>query len=56
MESLAQSLKRTLERMKAVRTFAFKEGGEDMGKRVQEVLKSVSRSVRKALELWENDG
>jgi hypothetical protein len=45
-----------MERMKAVRTYAVKEGGEDMGKRVQEVLKSVSESVRKAIELGEKGG
>ena len=56
MESLAQSLKRTLERMKAVRMYAVKEGGEDMGRRVQEVLKSGQESVRKAIELWEKGG
>jgi len=42
--------------MKAVRTYAIKEGGEDMGKRAQEVLKSVSESVRKAIALWEKRG
>ena len=42
--------------MKAVRVFAVKEGGEGKGRRVQEVLKSVSASVRRALELWERDG
>ena len=56
LEALAQSLRRTLERVKAVRVFAVKEGGEGMGRRVQEVLKSVSASVRRALELWERDG
>lgn len=39
-----------------MRTYAVKEGGEDMGRRVQEVLKSVQQSVRKAIELWERGG
>jgi hypothetical protein len=53
LESLAQSLKRSLERMEAVRVFAVKEGGDDMGIRVSEVLTSVTGSIRKALGLWE---
>ena len=42
--------------MKAVRTYAIKEEGENMGKRVQEVLKSVSEGVRKVIALWEKGG
>ena len=53
LEGLAQSLKRTQERMEAVRTHAVKEGGDAMGKRVLEVLRSVAGSVKKAIRLWE---
>jgi hypothetical protein len=53
LESLGQSLKRTLERIDAVRLYAIKEGGETMGKKVKQVLASVSESVTKAVGLWE---
>jgi hypothetical protein len=36
-----------------VRLYAIKEGGETMGKKVKEVLASVSGSVTKAVGLWE---
>src|ERR1700737_3474469 len=49
LDSLGQSLKRTQERMDAVRVYAVKEGGEAMGRRVTEVLGSISGSVNKAV-------
>jgi division protein CdvB (Snf7/Vps24/ESCRT-III family) len=53
LEGLAQSLKRTQERMETVRVYAVKEGGDAMGRRVLEVLGSVAGSVKKAIRLWE---
>jgi hypothetical protein len=51
LETLVQSLRRTLERMEAVRTYAVKEGGDLMGERVNEVLAGAKRSVKKAIGL-----
>ena len=56
LETLTQSLKRTLDRMEAVRMYAIKEGGDIMGNRVTEVLASVAGSIRKAIGLWEKSG
>jgi len=53
LESLAQSLKRTQDRMEAVRLHAVTEGGETMGARVTELLAGISSSVQKAIRLWE---
>jgi hypothetical protein len=53
LESLALSLKRTQDRMEAVRVYAVKEGGETMGARVTEVLGNISSSVQNAVGLWE---
>jgi hypothetical protein len=53
LASLAASLKRALERMEAVRTFAVKEGGEGVGETVGGVLSSVRGAIDKALGLWE---
>jgi hypothetical protein len=53
LETLIQSLRRTLERMEAVRTYALKEGGDLMGKRVSEVLASAKKTVKKAIGLLE---
>jgi hypothetical protein len=39
-----------------VRTYAVKEGGDNMGSRVAEVLASVAESIRKAVGLWEKSG
>jgi hypothetical protein len=56
LETLTQSLKRTLDRMEAVRMYAVKEGGDIMGNRVAEILASVAGSIRKAIGLWEKSG
>jgi hypothetical protein len=53
LESLVQSLKRTQERMDAVRTYAVTSGGEGMGQRVLDALGSVAGSISKAISLWE---
>jgi len=53
LEGLAQSLRRTLERIEAVRAFAVKEGGDADGTKVTEVLAGVARSVKKAISISE---
>jgi len=53
LEGLAQSLKRSLERMEAVRISATKEVDDTVGHKVMDVLANVRVSIRKALSLWE---
>ena len=53
LDSLAQSLKRCLERMEAVRRAAVSEGDDTVGNKVMGVLANVRISIRKALALWE---
>jgi hypothetical protein len=56
LDNLAQSLRRTQERMEAVRSHTVKEGGEKEGKKVMQALQSVSSSIKKAISLWERMG
>lgn len=56
LDALAQSLRRTQERMEAARTYAIKEGGEAVGKNVSQALQSVAASIKKAISLWERMG
>ena len=56
LDALAQSLRRTQERMDAVRAHAVDEGGEKEGKKVMQALQSVSSSIKKAISLWERMG
>ena|SRR5438046_2768352 len=49
LETLAQSLKRTLDRIEAVRKYAVTEGGDVLGVRVTLILASVTESIKKAV-------
>ena len=51
LETLTKSLQNTLDRLDAVKKFAATEGGEEMGLRAAEVLKSINTSVNKAIAL-----
>ena len=53
LDSLCQSLKRTLERMEALRQFAIKESGPETGNKVMQILSAVRSSAEKAIALWE---
>lgn len=56
LDNLIQSLKRTQERMEAVRAFAVKQGGEAMEMKVSKALRNVSKSIKRVISLWEKSG
>ena len=54
LDSLAESLQNTLDRLVAVGNFAASEGGEEMGVRAKEILIGINASVTKAISLYHN--
>ena len=52
LETLTKSLQNTLDRLAAVKKFATTEGGEEMGLRAADALRSINISVNKAMAMY----